>query len=299
MEIRANYIIVGVFTLFAILGGLIFTLWIAKQGQGIPMTQYIISFNESVRGLSVNSDVFFTGIRVGSVTDIKISQTTPGAVSVRISIAADTPVRLDSRARLELQGLTGTSVITVSGGSAASPLMDVPPGGLGNLDYEPSPFASVLAQVPDTIAAANQLLQRMDTMFSEQNAQSVTTILQSMATVSSTLAARADSIDSILRHADSATKNFEVLANTANKAIATDVRNTSEAMSRIAKRIDNTVSIMEPGLKQFSKEGLADMRMLMVEMRNLVHVLTRVGQKLESDPRRFLFGEPVQEYQSR
>jgi hypothetical protein len=41
------------------------------------------------------------------------------------------------------------------------------------------------------------------------------------------------------------------------------------------------------------------MRMLMVEMRNMVHILTRVGQKLENDPRRFLFGETVTEYQNR
>jgi hypothetical protein len=36
--------------------------------------------------------------------------------------------------------------------------------------------------------------------------------------------------------------------------------------------------------------------MLMVELRALVHALTRAGQKLESDPRRFFFGDSVREY---
>ena len=111
MEIRANYIIVGAFTLAVLLGGFVFTLWSAKATKDIPMAYYDISFNESVKGLSVGNDVLFSGIRVGSATAIKISAVTPGAVSVRIMIDADTPVRADSEAKLELQGLTGISII--------------------------------------------------------------------------------------------------------------------------------------------------------------------------------------------
>lgn len=299
MEIRANYILVGLFTLLMLFGGLGFTLWTAKRDKDVPMTRYDISFNESVRGLSVNSDVLFSGVRVGKVEQIKISEVTPGAVRVRILIAADTPVRENSQAQLIVVGLTGTSAITISGGTVNSPLMKVPDGGVGELHYEPSPLSSVVAQMPDVLASANVLLRRMERMFSERNAQSFSTMMDSLASVSQVLSDRAETIDKILAHTEKATHDFDLLVLNANKALMSDVKAASESMNNIAKRLDATLSVMEPGLKQFSNQGLADARMLMVEMRNLVHVLTRVSQKLESDPRRFMFGEPVKEYDNK
>ena len=299
MEIRANYILVGLFTLLMLFGGLGFTLWTAKRDKDVPMTRYDISFNESVRGLSVNSDVLFSGVRVGKVEQIKISEVTPGAVRVRILIAADTPVRENSQAQLIVVGLTGTSAITISGGTVNSPLMKVPDGAVGELHYEPSPLSSVVAQMPDVLASANLLLRRMERMFSERNAQSFTTMMDSMASVAQVIADRAETIDKILANAEKAAHDFDLLVLNANKALMGDVKAASESMNKIAKRLDTTLSVMEPGLKQFSNQGLADARMLMVEMRNLVHVLTRVSQKLESDPRRFMFGEPVKEYDNK
>ena len=299
MEIRANYILVGLFTLLMLFGGLGFTLWTAKRDKDVPMTRYDISFNESVRGLSVNSDVLFSGVRVGKVEQIKISEVTPGAVRVRILIAADTPVRENSQAQLIVVGLTGTSAITISGGTVNSPLMKVPDGAVGELHYEPSPLSSVVAQMPDVLASANLLLRRMERMFSERNAQSFTTMMDSMASVAQVIADRAETIDKILANAEKAAHDFDLLVLNANKALMGDVKAASESMNKIAKRLDATLSVMEPGLRQFSNQGLADARMLMVEMRNLVHVLTRVSQKLESDPRRFMFGEPVKEYDNK
>ncbi len=295
MEIRANYIIVGVFTLAVLLGGFVFTLWVAKQSTKTAMVEYDISFNESVRGLSTNSDVVFTGIRVGNVKQIKISDTKPGVVTVRVAIAADTPVRDDSKARLELQGLTGTSIISISGGTAASPLVHVEEGHVGVIAYQPSPLASVMQHIPDTIGAANEVLHRMDSMLSDQNQQALTTTLESLAKVSSALASRADSLEAILRNTEKTSGQIDALTRVAGE----NLQATTGSLSRIAQRMDTTLSIMEPGLRQFSKEGLTELRMLLVESRNLVHIYTRIGQKLESDPRRFLFGEPVQEYRSR
>ena len=299
MEIRANYILVGLFSLFLLLGGLGFTLWMAKRDKDVPMARYDISFNESVRGLSVNSDVLFSGVRVGKVEQIKISDITPGAVRVRIVISSDTPVRENSLAQLTVAGLTGTSLITISGGTADSPLMKVPENAVGEIHFEPSPLSSFIAQAPDVLASANLLLRRMERMFSERNAQSLTTMLASLAKVSKVFADRAEEIDRMLVSAESAAHNFDLLALSANKAMTTDVKSVSESLTKVVKRVDSTLSVMEPGLKQFSNQGLSDMRMLMVELRNLVHVLTRVSQKLDSDPRRYLFGEPVKEYNNR
>ena len=276
MEIRANYILVGLFTLLILFGGLGFTLWTAKRDKGVVMTRYDIFFNESVRGLSVNSDVLFSGIRVGKVEQIKISDVTPGAVRVRISITADTPVRADSQAQLTVVGLTGASQISISGGTVDSPLMKVPEDAVGEIPYEPSPLSAFMTQVPDVLASANLLLHRMEGMFSEQNAQSFTSLMSSLATVAKVFADRSSNLDASLVSIEKAAHNFEILTLNANKALMTDVKSASDALSKIVKRVDTTLAAAEPGIKQLTNQGFADMRMLMIELRNLVHVLKRV-----------------------
>jgi phospholipid/cholesterol/gamma-HCH transport system substrate-binding protein len=296
MEIRANYIAVGLFTILMVLGGLGFTLWIASRDKGVEVSFYDISFNESIKGLSRNSDVLFIGIRVGRVVNIKISDVTPGEARVRVAIAADTPVREDSMAQLQIQGLTGGVVISITGGTAGSPLKRVPVGAVGEIAYEPSPLSSVVAQMPDVISAASQALHQVEKVFSQENAEAITSILASLNVLAAVLADRSDTIDDIVADTEKLIQNFDILTVSANKALTTDVRSTAEAMNNIAQRLDKTLGVMEPGLREFSTQGLADMRLLMVEMRNLVHVLTRVSQKMESDPRRFFFGSPVPEY---
>ena len=299
MEIRANYTLVGLFALLLLFGGIGFAMWTARPNNGIAMSEYDISLTESVRGLSLNSGVLFSGIPVGRVTKIMISDVTPGAVRVRISIRADTPVRADSYAQLAVTGLTGTSQITISGGTAASPLIGPPADEIGSIPYKPSPLSSFMTQAPDTLAAVNHILHRVEAMFSERNAESLSSLLSSLATIADVAAKRAQTIDNILASAETTSSNLEQLSAGLNATLLTDLRTTSESMRNIVKRIDSTLSVMEPGLKQFSTQGMGDMRMLTADLRNLVHVLTRVGQKLENDPRRFLFGEPVQEYRNR
>ncbi|MDR0338964.1 MAG: MlaD family protein, partial [Desulfovibrio sp.] len=277
MEIRANYIMVGLFTLAVLLGGVSFTLWIGTRDKGMPQDEYDISFSESVKGLSVNSDVLFIGIRVGKVTQIKISNLNPGEVRVRIAVNSDTPVRKNSTAQLESLGITGASVVSISGGTADSPLLDVPEGAVGEIPAEPSTLASVFSQMPDVLAKATHVLNSIGKVFSNENVASVTSMLRSLDEVSLTLSKRAATIDTIIGESEKLLANIERLSANANQMLATDVRQTSQAMSRIAARVDSTLMVMEPGLKQFSSQGLADMRMLMVDMRNLVHVLTRVG----------------------
>lgn len=299
MEIRANYLFVGAFTLLVLLGGVAFTLWIGARGEGVTMADYDIYFTESVRGLSVTNDVLFSGIRVGKVTEIKISRVTPGEVKVRVSINADTPVRDDSIARLELRGITGVSVVSISGGTAKSPLKSTPPGEVGEIASETSPLASVMNQVPDLIASANHMTQQIEKIFSDENAVKVAEMLDSLTTISKTLSENSETVSRLIDRFESVARNFDLLVVNANEALTTDVKATTGSVSRIAKRVDQTLSAMEPSFMQLSRQSLPELRMLMGEMRNLVHVLTRVSQKLESDPRRFLFGDQVKEYQNR
>ena len=299
MEIRANHALVGFFTLLILFAAGMFVLWIGGPGRNTPKAQYEIVVKDSVRGLSINSDVLFSGIRVGNVTDIRINRDAPGEVFIRISIEADTPVREGSAARLDVHGITGMAVVFITAGSTQSPLLRPLAGEVATIRYEPSPMASAVHQVPNMLSSSFTILRRAEQLLAEENVQAVNDILVSLAQISRTLADRSDSINAILLETEKISAELGVLIGIAHEVLGEDMKQTSVAISGVARRADSALAAMEPGLRQFSTQGLADFRMLLVELRNLAHVFTRVGQKLESDPRGFLFGDTVQEYHNR
>lgn len=296
MEVRANFILVGAFTIFVVLGGLGFTLWLVKADKRVSMVEYDIAITENVTGLGLNSDVLFTGIRVGFVSQITISDTTPGEVNVRISIFETTPVRENSVASLESRGLTGVVVVSISGGTAEAALVRPHGGAISSITFRPSPFATVMEHVPNTVEATNRILMRMDSLFSDENIRTLSSSLKSLGTLATTLEQRSGSIDALLVNAEQASGQIAAITASANTLLTKDIREASTSLNSMAHRLETLLASMEPGLRQFSKEGLPSLNMLLVETRSLVNTYTRIGQKLENDPRRFLFGETVQEY---
>lgn len=298
MEIRANYILVGLFSLLVVLGGIGFTLWVNSRDKTDNLVDYEILVTESVKGLSVNNDVLFTGIRVGTVSAIKISKVTPGEVRVHIRIEADTPVREDSVAQLELRGITGVSVIAITGGTAQSPLVKVPPRQMGTIRYSPSTINTMMTQMPDVLASTNQMLRRIAEAFSKHNTNALTQILDSMAKVTTSLADRTDNIEAALVSLQRVSKQLEELSKNVNSIVSKDVKGAAQSFNNAMKSVETTVKNVEPGLKRFSGQGLTDVRLLVAEMRNLVQTMTRISQKMEKDPRRFIFGNQVKEYKN-
>jgi len=281
MEIRANYILVGVFTLSAMLGILFGILWLSKDTKKGALDLYDINFTESVSGLSIGNPVLFSGIRVGQVEDIKISETAPGAVKVRIVVRADTPVREDSRARLEMQGLTGSSAVAISGGTAASPLVNIAPGEAGIIQSQPSPLAAVMAEAPDTFAQARVVLENLQQILSPENKEKITEILSSTARLTATLADNSGTMTEVF---------------TATKDNLNELQALLRSTTRAVDSIEKTVSALSPELKRVSSDTLPQFRILMAEMRNLVQTLSRISQKIDNNPRNFLFGNTTKEY---
>jgi phospholipid/cholesterol/gamma-HCH transport system substrate-binding protein len=99
METRANYALIGAFTLAVILAGFGFTLWLAGGSHRQVSETVRIVFSGSVGGLSRGSSVTFNGIKVGEVTDIHLAPQDPRRVlaMVKVEPSAATPTPRRSR----------------------------------------------------------------------------------------------------------------------------------------------------------------------------------------------------------
>ncbi|MTE00271.1 MCE family protein [Paracoccus sp. YIM 132242] len=122
METKANYILIGAFTIAGFLGILGFVLWFARLELDRQFAYYDVYFPE-VSGLGVSSDVRFAGLPVGRVVDMKLAPGNPLPVRVRLEVILDTPIRSDSVAALEVQGVTGVALVAITAGSASAPLL--------------------------------------------------------------------------------------------------------------------------------------------------------------------------------
>ncbi len=122
MEIRARYILMGLFLLGVIAGGFGFVYWLNNSAGFGQRAIYNVRFDKSVSGLFTGSSVLFNGIRVGEVMALRLSADRPSEVAVEIAVDARTPIRTNTRVDLEYQGLTGVAAISLTGGEGGGPL---------------------------------------------------------------------------------------------------------------------------------------------------------------------------------
>ncbi|MBA3486615.1 MAG: MCE family protein, partial [Lysobacter sp.] len=123
METKANYVLIGVFTLVVSLFLLLFALWAAKYSSERSWRAYMVIFNEPVTGLSEGSSVQYNGISVGTVQKLRLSRDDPRSVIALLRLQADAPVKTDTRAKISMTSLTGSPIIQLTGGSPESPAL--------------------------------------------------------------------------------------------------------------------------------------------------------------------------------
>ena len=80
METRANYVLVGLFTLGVLFAAFGFVYWFASASSSSNRQTVEVIFTGSVSGLSNGSYVVFNGLRVGEVKKISLLPDDPKSV---------------------------------------------------------------------------------------------------------------------------------------------------------------------------------------------------------------------------
>lgn len=186
METRANFILIGLFTLLGILGSLVFFVWLASVQFDRQYAQYGILF-DNVSGLDPSGDVLFNGVGVGRVTGIRIWQDDPSKVYVAIEIDADAPVREDTVAQLKSQGVTGVAYVELSGGSPDAPALSGVDGATPIIQSQRSTVQVIVEDAPDLIADLSEIMGQLKALTGIENQQHVSQILTNIETSSGQL----------------------------------------------------------------------------------------------------------------
>jgi phospholipid/cholesterol/gamma-HCH transport system substrate-binding protein len=190
MENRAPYVLIGSFVIAAIAAVFGFVYWMHNTAGLQARSLYRIRFENTVSGLLSGAAVLFNGIRVGEVTDLRLDPEDPLRVTVTIAVATGTPVRADTHVGLDFQGLTGTPVVTLQGGTPGGSPWTAPPDGVPMLVAEPAAGQSMTQ-------AAREALRHLDTLLTE-NAEPLRNTVANLNTFSGALARNSDRLDGIV-----------------------------------------------------------------------------------------------------
>ncbi|MFA5539523.1 MAG: MlaD family protein [Gemmobacter sp.] len=185
METRANYVLIGAFTLAGFAGLLGFLLWFAQTELDRQFAYYEVRFS-SVSGLSRASDVRFAGLPVGQVADVRLAPDGDGTVLVRLEIGRDVPVRTDSIATIESQGVTGVSYVGISPGNRASPRLTAEDG-LPEIEAGRSVLQSLSEDAPEIVTEVLRIAQQIGEIVNDDNLSRMQRILNNLESSSENL----------------------------------------------------------------------------------------------------------------
>lgn len=298
METRANYVLIGAFTLLAGVCLLLFALWAAKFSSDRNWRQFEVIFNEPVTGLTEGSSVQYNGIGVGTVDRLRLDPDDPRKVIALLRIQADAPVKVDTRARLSQQGVTGVPFIQLTGGSPqAARLEPSDDREIPIIRTEPS----ALQNIADT---ANRLVARMDQLLSEENIKRVSKTLDHIEQATGAISDNREDIAALIANARQATETLNATLATANGSIERIDRDVVRQLPALMERLDATVGKLDsvagnanamisenrPAIRSFANDGLAQLGPTLAEMRVLLQDLRRLSDRLDGGAARFILG---------
>lgn len=232
METKANYALVGFFTLVVMAAAFGFVYWMAQSGRGGPTAELAIRIPGSANGLSVGSPVRFNGIPVGSVRSLSIDPDDPRYSIAFTEVRADAPVYQSTKAVLEVQGLTGSAYVELSGGAKGEENILKKAMDAG----KPAVLIADQSSVTNLLATADKILDRADQAISDiqgfvkDSRGPLTQTIRNVETFTSALSNNSDSIDKFLN-------SLSTLSTTVDRVSGT-LNSTLEAADSLVRAVD-------------------------------------------------------------
>jgi phospholipid/cholesterol/gamma-HCH transport system substrate-binding protein len=281
METKANYTLIGLFTLAVVAAVFGFVYWSQHIGGGGDRATYRILFQSSVSGLRTGSAVLFNGIRVGDVIDLGLDPEKPSQVVAVVSIDKAVKVRPDTRAGIEFQGLTGIAAVALNGGSPGEPA-------LNGLATPPPALVASPAASQDVTQGAREVLQRIDD-FIEENRSSFKSTLQNIDTFSAALARNSQRLDNILAGVENITGGPDGKSGEVNEA-ARSIRELAERLTKLADNLDKRTASIAEGINDFTGTGTKQINTISKDLQRTLSTIDRTVNNIDKNPSRLLFG---------
>ncbi len=274
METRANYVVIGLFTLAVVFGVFGFVYWFQNISSTGERAVYRVAFEGSVSGLRTGGSVLFNGIRVGEVTGLQLNPQKPEQVVATIAIDKSVAVRPDTQIGMEFQGLTGIAALSLKGGNPASPAL------VGNKDNPPL-LAAPPNATADVTQAARDVLRKVDNFISE-NQKAFKSAVENIDKFSGALARNSDKIDNITTGLQNLTGGADGKGGEINEA--------ARSIKKLADNLDDRTAEITTSIVRLSAAGSRQIESLSFNAQRTLSTINRAVDNLDKNPSRLIWG---------
>ena len=300
METRANYALIGVFTLAVIAAAFGFVLWFSGAEKPGGRTTYKIIFTGSISGLSDGGVVLFNGVRVGAVTKIDLVPQDPSRVFALIEVDAKVPVRTDTKARLEYTGFTGVASVALTGGALDAPPLPTSPQQPGVIVADRSDFQDLVEAARRIAIQASDFFTKTNRLI-DDNSASITASVKNAEKFSDALAANSDGLKDFMgaiadvgKSIKPLTAKLDALAGDADNVVKGEVAAAAKSIKKAADDLDSRTKEIAANINRFSGSGLRQYEALAADGRKTLEQFNQAVRSLENNPQQFLFGKSSQ-----
>ena len=325
METRANYALIGAFVLIAAAAIMGFVLWLGESEFRRDYKAYDIVFAGPV-SLEEGSAVRYIGIKVGEVSTVRIDRADPSKVRARIRIDRETPIKEDSTASIQLAGITGVTFVQIMAGTndiafntvqitagTGKPLEARPGEPVPVIRAEKTQLDQLFAGGAQVLGKANQSIEKVNLLLTDENIDSVTAIIKNLETISGALAAKdglvtqasttlKDVSDASTRF-EAASASLEKFGNTADVRITGfadqmdglvgDVRDVTRSAGDTITQSKRAVTAAADAIEGPATAAFQDARLASQDLRLLINRLDRIAREIEQNPQSFVTGDPA------
>ncbi len=282
METRASYLLVGAFVIVLLLGGLGFVVWLAKFQSDGDEVRYELIFTDAVTGLSEASPVRYAGVRVGEVATLRLDPDEPERVQVIIQVLDSTPVKADTTASMEFEGLAGGRYILLEGGSRSAPPPETEPGRrYPRIDTKPSSISEVIEGAPAMVAAAQRVLEQVEKLVSNRNIESLSNSLDHLESVTGTVAGRTAEIDGLIQNASQTMQ--DISRSTSELAgLASELRGDANTIAASTERTLGAIENLANNLDGAVDANAGELQRTLVEVRGAASSISSLSQQVNA-----------------
>ena len=307
MERHANYALVGIVTVGLTVGVFAFIVWLAGFSFNKHYDIYDVVFVGPVRGISEGGEVHFNGIKVGEVTKLALDPADPNRVIARVRLTAGVPVRVDSYAILEPQGITGVNYIQITGGANGKPMLKdaTPRGSIPVIHSQKSTLADLLESGGTVVQRALETLDRVNKVLSDENIAAVGGTLKDFKSFADEMRERrailADS-QKMVQDLDKTAQSITELSQSSNKLVNGDakraVSNLADAAQEMKGAAHDTrgmIAKLEGPTSDFASNGLPQLSSTIVTLQQTAKSLDGLARELQQSPQGALSKAPAKE----
>src|SRR5437667_8515352 len=266
METRANYVLIGAFTLAVIAAAFGFVLWFQSLHTTKARSPLRVIFEGPATGLRNGGSVNFNGIRIGEVISVKLDN--PRRVVALAMVENNAPIRKDTLVGLEFQGLTGVAAISLKGGEEAAASVPLDEDGVPILTADPNALQDVTEAIRATLQNVNRIVA--------DNQQSVKNSLHNLETFTAALARNSEKIDNVMARVDGVMGKADSLMLGLN----------SIGGGATGGELASMVKAIKDLAEDFDKRSGA----LMTEGRRTLTDISRAVNNFDRNPSRVIFG---------